>query len=332
MMHHSQADHSGPYFLGVDGGASKTLALIVDAQGQERGRGIAGSSNYSVVGLEHALTQLKLAVERAADQARCMLPLAAAWLGMAGVDRPEDTALLLPHLQALAGTIRLTNDAELLLSALDQAVGVALIAGTGSIALGRDKHGTTTRAGGWGHILGDEGSGYAIGQQALQAAARAADGRGPATTLLERILQHWGLQRPDALFEQVYHRSEKADIARLSTLVFAAAQAGDAPAKKMIHHAAEELALAAITVCRALDFSDGPVPLALGGGLLLQEVGFRWQVLRRIRRQRPVKVVLVEQPALSAARAAIALLSSNEKSRHNAEIPATAPLHDGPEA
>jgi glucosamine kinase len=295
------------FALGVDGGASKTLAIVVDAQGQERGRGVAGSSNHTAVGLEHALAQLHLAIEQAIEQSGCQPPFAAAWLGMAGVDRPEDAALLLPHITSLAGTIRLTNDAELLLSALNQAVGVALIAGTGSIALGRDRHGTATRAGGWGHILGDEGSGYEIGRQALQAAARAADGRGPATTLLERILQHWNLQRPDDLFAQVYQRAEKADIARLSTLVFAAAHAGDHQAGKIIQLAAEELALAALTVCRALSFPDESVPLALGGGLLVQEVGFRWQVLRRIHRHRQVQSVLVEQPALSAARAAIAL-------------------------
>jgi glucosamine kinase len=313
MTRQTTVNQSASYFLGVDGGASKTLAVVVDAQGQERGRGIAGSSNYAAVGLEHALSQLHLAIEQAINQSQCQLPFGAAWLGMAGVDRPEDTALLLPHLQTLAGTIRLTNDAELLLSALDQAVGVALIAGTGSIALGRDRHGTTTRAGGWGHILGDEGSGYEIGRQALQVAARAADGRGPTTTLLVRILQHWGLRRPDDLFEQVYQKAEKADIARLTTLVFAAAQAGDHPASKIIQLAAGELALAALTACRALDFPDEPVPLALGGGLLIQEVGFRRQVLRRVRRHRPVQSVLVEQPALSAARAAINLIPANEE-------------------
>ncbi|HEY7123403.1 MAG TPA: BadF/BadG/BcrA/BcrD ATPase family protein [Ktedonobacterales bacterium] len=313
MTHQGTQDQAGPYFLGVDGGASKTLAIVVDAQGRECGRGVAGSSNYAAVGLGQALTQLHLAIEQATKQSECQRPFGAAWLGMAGVDRPEDTALLLPHLQTLAGTIRLTNDAELLLSAFDRAIGVALIAGTGSIALGRDRHSATTRAGGWGHILGDEGSGYEIGRQALQAAARSADGRGPATSLLERILQHWGLQRPDDLFEQVYQKTEKADIARLSSLVFAAAQTGDRPASKIIQLAAEELALAALTVCRALDFPDGPVPLALGGGLLIQEVGFRWQVLRRIRRQRPVQSVLVEQPALSAARAAITLLAKSEQ-------------------
>jgi N-acetylglucosamine kinase-like BadF-type ATPase len=312
---HDQPTHEQParYFLGVDGGGSKTLAVVVDAQGQERGRGVAGSSNHTAVGLDAALAQLHLAVQRAAEQVRCPLPLGAAWLGMAGVDRPEDSALLLPGMQGLAGSIRLTNDAELLLSALDGAVGVALIAGTGSIALGRDRHGATTRAGGWGHVLGDEGSGYAIGRQALQAAVRAADGRGPATTLLERILAQWGLQQPADLFEQVYQKAEKADIARLAVLVFTAAQAGDHAARKIIQHAAEELALAALTVCRALDFSTKPteaIPLALGGGLLLGEVGLRWQVLRRMRRQRAVQSVLVEQPALSAARAAIRFVSA----------------------
>src|SRR5262249_20279577 len=153
--------------------------------------------NYIAVGIEQAFANLHAAAEQAATNAGCHLPVQAAWLGLAGVDRPSDQKLLLPRIQSLAATLRLTNDAELLLSAVDGAVGVALVAGTGSIALGRDKHGTSARAGGWGHILGDEGSGYEIGRQALQAAMRAADGRGEATLLLERIMRHWSLERPD---------------------------------------------------------------------------------------------------------------------------------------
>ncbi|HEY7349097.1 MAG TPA: BadF/BadG/BcrA/BcrD ATPase family protein [Ktedonobacterales bacterium] len=313
--------HPNPHFLGIDGGGSKTLAVIVDAQGIERGRALAGSANYAAVGVEQAIKHLHAAAEQAAACAACRLPLKAAWLGLAGVDRPGDLALLLPWLQSLADFIRLTNDAELLLSALDDAVGVALVAGTGSIALGRDARGVITRAGGWGHILGDEGSGYDIGRLALQTATRAADGRGEATALLEHIMTHWNLDRPDDMIGRVYNNDDKAEIARLSSLVFLAARAGDHAARKITRHAADELALAAITVCNALDFSGGRVALALGGGLFLHEAAFRSQTLRRIRRRQPLgRVAIVDQPALSAARAAIHLETAStwaNKPAHN---------------
>jgi N-acetylglucosamine kinase-like BadF-type ATPase len=135
------------YYAGVDGGGSKTLAVVVDAQGHERGHGMAGSANHTAVGLEQAVAHICAAVEEATRTADCHLPLHAAWLGIAGIDRPADYAMLFPHIRGLAAAVHLTNDAELPLSALDGTVGVALIAGTGSIALGRDQHGTTARAG-----------------------------------------------------------------------------------------------------------------------------------------------------------------------------------------
>lgn len=303
---------AGPFFLGIDGGGSKTLAVIVDANGQECGRAQGGSSNHTVVGSEQAIAQLYAAAELATQAAGCQLPIKAAWLGLAGVDRPDDQRVLLPRLQPLAAALRLTNDAELLLSALDDAVGVALVAGTGSICLGRDARGTAARAGGWGHILGDEGSGYDIGRLALQAATRAADGRGEATLLLERIMGAWGLQRPDNMIGRVYNNDDdKATIARLSALVLLAAHDGDHVARAILQHAANELALAVLTVCNKLDFPGGKISLALGGGLLIHELDLQGRVLRRIRRRQPLaRVAVVEQPALSAARAAIHLQAS----------------------
>jgi N-acetylglucosamine kinase-like BadF-type ATPase len=148
MLEDQRSNCSQPYFVGVDGGGSKTLAVVVDAHGCERGRGLAGSGNHAAVGVEQAVSQLRAAVEEAAQMAGCSLPLRAAWLGVAGIDSPRDYELLFPHLCSLAETVRLTNDAELVLGALDQCVGVALIAGTGSIALGRDAYGGSARAAG----------------------------------------------------------------------------------------------------------------------------------------------------------------------------------------
>jgi glucosamine kinase len=296
------------HFLGVDGGATKTLAVIVDARGRECGRGAAGSGNQAAVGLERAVASIRGAVAEALRQSGSDAPPRAAWVGLAGVDRPGDRDRLLPHLGALAGTVRLTNDAELALTGLDGAVGVAVIAGTGSIALGRDAAGTTARSGGWGHIIGDEGSGYAIGRLALTAAARASDGRGSQTTLLPAIMAEWNLSRPDAMIDRVYPDGEKGLIARLSALVFAAARDGDEVARRIMRAAASELALAVVATGAMLDFPDGGLPVALAGGMLIHEGDFRAMVLRRIRRQRRVgQVALVAEPALSAAHAAVHL-------------------------
>jgi len=299
-------DLSRSYAVGVDGGGSKTLAVVVDAQGNERGRGIAGSANYAAVGIEQAVRQIRSAVGEAVRTANCSLPLSAAWLGLAGIDRPGDNEILLPHLRSIAELILLTNDAELVLSALDDTVGIALIAGTGSIALGRDAHGTVTRTGGWGYIMGDEGSGYTIGRRCLQAVSRAVDGRGRRTALVGLLLKHWNLTDAGDIIGQVYPDRGKAVIANLSALVFSAARAGDEIASEIVQNAANELALAAVTVRNALDLPGEEVSLALGGGLLLHEADFRAPVLRGIGKELSIRqVVLVEEPALSAARAAI---------------------------
>ncbi len=305
MTDHTESPESNNFFLGVDGGASKTLAVVVDGEGRERGRGLAGSANYAAVGIKRALESLKGAVQNATEAAGCLLPFAAAWIGLAGIDRDEDRDILLPHLNDLATDIHLTNDAELLLTALDGAVGVALIAGTGSIALGHDARGTAARSGGWGHIAGDEGSGYDIGRMAVQAAARAADGRGEPTQLLDDILHHWDLRVPSDIIGIIYQDDAKACIARLAPLVFAAARAGDVAARHIVEHAARELALAARTVAGRLSFADDHIPLALGGGLLLHEADLRNRVLSHLRDTCSLgQIALADQPALSAARAA----------------------------
>ncbi len=295
------------YTVGIDGGGSKTRAVVVDAQGKECGRGLAGSANYNTVGLERAIEHIRSAVEEAVTIAGCSLPLKAAWLGLAGIDRPADRNVLLPNLRFVAESIRLTNDAELVLSALEERAGVALIAGTGSIALGQDGRGRVERIGGWGHILGDEGSGYDIGRRALQAAVRAADGRGSETRLLELVLHHWELTSADEIIGKVYS-SDQAVIAEISSLTLRAAREGDRTAHKIVRKAARELAHAVVTISHKLGLQEKELSLALGGGLLLHEPGFRSLVLRHVRKHLSIEqIVFVEQPALSAARAALSM-------------------------
>lgn len=301
-MSDAQTEAQQPLFLGVDGGGSKTLAVLVDAHGVERGRGLAGGSNYHTIGVTPAIAAIEAATWAAREAVRCESPLRAAWIGLAGVDRADDALLLAPRLGSLAGELRLSNDAELALSGIAHGAGVALIAGTGSIAVGRAAEGKTIRAGGWGHLLGDEGSGYDIGLRALHAAARAADGRGQPTILLERILTTWGLHTPEDLFTSAYVDQDKARIARLAILVIAGAHEGDELSQAIIRDATDELALAVRTVAARLNLTP-PVDIALGGGLLVHEAGFRDAVIDRIRRDLAVDLVMVvQEPAAQAAR------------------------------
>ncbi len=292
------------YYLGVDGGGSKTLAIVVDAQGRECGRGRAGSANYAAVGLDRALHTIHDAIMQATCDIPCALPLAKAWLGLAGIDRPSDAILLSSYLHEFATFVRVTNDAELLLSALGKDAGLVLIVGTGSIALARAQDGTVTRVGGWGHILGDEGSGYDIGRRGLQAVVRAADGRGKGTLLLDLILHHWQLYTVEDLIDAVYTADNKAKIAQVAAVVSEAAQRSDQVALEIVEQAADELALLVHTITPPMS----QLPIALGGGLLLHDDFLREHVLYRIQQKQDIgPIIKVEHPAFSAACAAITL-------------------------
>ena len=291
-------------FLGVDGGASKTLAVVVDTQGREVGRALSGSGNHTVVGAERAAANILTAAAEAARLAGARLPLDGAWLGLAGVHRAMGRATMLARLAGVAHELRLTNDAALALGALQGGHGVALIAGTGSFALGHDAAGNAAQAGGWGHVMGDEGAGYDLGRRALQAAMRASDGRGPRTALLAAIMRVWSLDEPADLVPQVYSAFDATQIAQLAPVVLEVAASGDALARAIVARGAAELALAALTVCDGLALPADTLPLALAGSLMLHAPTYREQVLRQVRKRRPHgETALVSDPALSAARA-----------------------------
>lgn len=263
------------YWIGVDGGGSKTIALVAGADGAILGRGESGSSNYRAVGIESACTALDRALAEAFANAG--LPpdpqsIQMACFGLAGVYRPKDEA----PLQDWAGRkwpgmpSRFTSDARLVLAAgTPQDWGIGVICGTGSIVYGRSAQGQTERAGGWGYLLGDEGSGYDIGRSALRSVAKAADGRGPQTALTGIILNHWSLETPPDLIGYVYRPEvSKMDIAGLAVLVERAALHGDPVAQEILRQAGSELAATVKVVAGRLGLT-GPVPCALVGGVLV---------------------------------------------------------------
>lgn len=301
--------------LGVDCGGTKTVALLADSDGKIIGRGTAGSANSNLVGREGALQAIDQAVSEAFRAAQLPQKKAAVLcVGMAGVDRPEEKEWFTRRLLAtgLAERVDLSNDARLLLAAgTPDGWGIGAISGTGSITFGVGPTGQFTRAGGWGYVFGDEGSGYDIGRQALRAVARASDGRGPATALTNLILQHWSLPQPDSLIPHVYQTPLKPfDIGQLVSLVMQAAAAGDLVANDILAAAAKELALSMVAVIRSLDL-QGEIPCALGGGIFVHLETVREQVVRQVQScgcvLRPVTVVT--EPVLGAVRIAAGLLN-----------------------
>ncbi len=295
---------TSPLFAGIDGGGTKTAVVVVDSTGREVARCVTSTSNAAVVGHERAATVLHDVLEEAARRAGTNLPLAAAWFGLSGSDRPEDHDFLIPRLEDVAVEVTMTNDAELALAGLPDRVGVALVAGTGSISLGRNAAGKKARAGGWGPIFSDEGSGYDLTRRMLRAFAAERDGRGPKTSLTHRLLGHWQIEDPFSVINRIYDpATTKGDIAGLSGIVVEEAAGGDDVAARILDDAAAELASLGAAVARQLAL--GPeIAVAFVGGLLVHVAPYRERVLHQLAQEWTISgVTLVDDPALTAAQA-----------------------------
>jgi N-acetylmuramic acid 6-phosphate etherase len=270
------ADRLSELVLSVDGGGTKTVAWIAEEQAAAPiGAGLAGASNPQAVGWRSAMDQVDLAVERAFGAAGLPRgPIRSVCLALAGAGRQQDRERVeqWARQRHLADHILVTHDAMPVLAAgTPNCTGIALISGTGSLAFGRDAVGTIARAGGWGHLMGDEGSGYAIARAALQAVARSWDGRGPVTMLGGDLAKSLGVSQPAQLLAAIYERQTERDwLASLARVVSVTAEQGDAAARGILEGAAQDLAELFCTVARELGFGTlaAPVPVALAGGML----------------------------------------------------------------
>jgi N-acetylmuramic acid 6-phosphate etherase len=321
----NQASESsiGSLLLGIDGGGTHTTGRLAKASpGAGRlwsslARSQSGPSNRQSVGDGRALAALEEVVATLFAQAGiARQPVAVACLGLAGADRPEDRDFIQDWSSriGLAKRVIVANDAETLLAAgTPHGNGIALVAGTGSIAYGRAADGRTARAGGWGHLFGDEGSAYGIALAGLRAVARAADGRDGPTCLTEEFLKKLGLQRPQQLVPAIYGRGlDRASLAALAPLVLEAAP-GDRTAAQIVEHSASELVQAVAAVARKLWRMDKPFPFAIAGGLLVARKSYRGTVLDAIRSAglAPDPVKVVDDPSEGALRLALNALVSN---------------------
>jgi N-acetylglucosamine kinase-like BadF-type ATPase len=307
--------------LGIDGGGSRCAAVLarLAADGAAApgivGRGRGGPANPRVAGHEVARASITAAAAAAfADAGIAVGPVAAACLGLAGVGLPEDRdAVLAWAMQAgLADRVVVVPDG--LLPFADGAAepwGVVLVAGTGSLALARPRgqplsaEAAADRCGGWGPLLGDEGSGHAMGLAALRAVMRAADGRGPDTILEAALLRRFAAPRAAELVGRLHAPGVgRREIAEAAREALAAADVGDPVAAAIVAAAAGDLAAHVRTLVDRHEFPPGVYPLRLTGGLLVGSPTLRRLLVEALAASghEPGSVVVVSDPAAAAAR------------------------------
>jgi len=298
------------HVLGIDAGGTKTVCLLADGHGHVIGEARAGGANLQSAGELEVEKTLHHVMEAAIGE-RDVHPVAIC-LGIAGVDRPADTAAVHAIMRRIGFTARtiVVNDALVaLVAGAGDPPGIVVVAGTGSIAYGRDAAGRAARSGGWGYLLGDEGGGFWIGRAALHAVVRQFDGRGPATLMTPLILEHLSLSTPFELIHEIYHRDvHRSIIASIAGVVYRAMEQRDALATEILTRAGSELAAAAASVVSRLGMRGDTFPTVLSGGIfqgipwLVDDVTTRMSEIAPRSRVRPLAV----EPAVGAVRLAVA--------------------------
>ncbi len=261
-------------YLGIDGGGSKTSCLIGD-ETSVLGAGTGGPSNVVRVGEAQARESLTTAILQACRVANIEPPqISSACVGLAGAARPEISDLVRGIVSEVISDeskpveIKVVGDMVIALeAAFRSGPGVIVIAGTGSIAYGRNAEGQTARAGGWGFVISDEGSGHWIGRTAVAAAIGARDeDPGQNVPLIEILLKSWRLETIEQLVPAA-NATPPPDFAALFPSVLLLADAGDRIARDVMTQAGAQLATLAGTLIRRLFPNSGAVPVAMSGGV-----------------------------------------------------------------
>jgi N-acetylglucosamine kinase-like BadF-type ATPase len=268
------------FYAGFDGGGTRTTCVLCDPEGSVLGVGSGGRSNYHNTGVPRALASLKRSFAGALAQSGTGSDRIAleACFGLAGLDSPKDMAVVKRGIRSMAlgsGGRRRRSDIVVndwrtaVTGAFVDEPGVTLVAGTGCVAGAQSDGGRrVVRVGGWGHVVDDRGSAYDIGRDALYAAMRDFDGRGPKTTLLRLIMHKLEASEPPGIIARVYagHMSV-SEIASLSVLVSQAAERGDGVALEILREKGRLLGELVVSAASRLEMLDTKFGVSLNGGV-----------------------------------------------------------------
>lgn len=307
-------------FLGVDGGGTKTHIVLIDAEKNIAGEAFSGASNPLRVGIEKAAANIFAAVDTACDSAG-LNPgdIIAIECGLAGVRRADLRQILrrLVSNRFRIKAVEVVTDAEIALFAATQGKeGLCVIAGTGSVCIGQNSKGAKAVAGGWGPLAGDEGGGAGIARRALQAVAKASDGRGRLTTLSNLAVDYFRAGRLEDLSVAIYApQIDNARIAGFARFVIETAQAGDGVAISVLEEAGRELGLAAKAVIRELKIERRKFPIGYVGGIFNAGDLIFKPLLETVHEIAPKAFIAAPKfsPAAAAAQMALARFRNGEK-------------------
>jgi N-acetylglucosamine kinase-like BadF-type ATPase len=269
---------------GIDGGGTRTRLALVDETGKLLGCATGGSCSFADHGIEKAQAELHMLWHDAWSIAGMELhPVDAVFMGLGSILSPHD-AQINRELAVEAGLARpnavfAENDVwNAHAGGLLGHPGILLISGTGSACFGRNAQGESWRAGGWGHLLNEQGSAYALGQAALVAATRAADQRGEPTALTELVCEALALRDLKEIFRKVHHEGvSRMKLAALAPRVVTLAEQGDLAARRILAEEADGLVEMVLTVAQKLQMTSPN--LALTGGLITHAAEFRQLIL-----------------------------------------------------
>lgn len=292
------------YVLGFDGGGTKTAMIALDLQGNTVARLEGGASNPNAVSFEVAVDHLTDLLTRVFESGLKPSSCRGICFGLSGVELEQEQTRMKQALEARLEQydanipFNITNDAEIaLMAGLDQNCGIIVISGTGAIVYGFTPDRKRMRAGGWGHILGDKGSGYEIGLQTLQAVMRSYDGVEPPTELTQLILEKHGLPSPEQLRTYIYQPFiTKQHIADHAELCIRAAEKGDEAARRIIMEAAADLASLTLAMI-AKDEWFQQSPIAITGSIFKHSPLFVHTYKERLDADaKQTSIILTEQP------------------------------------
>jgi len=326
------------WVFGIDGGGTSARLRVESRSGELLFYGEGGSSNLRSKPRDEVLANLEGLFARAFSEGGVQPPLCeAGFAGSAGVDRPADkgpfadlvgeafaAAALKGGAEARRGgsdavrpAIGAGNDSEpALAGAIGGMEGILLIAGTGAIAYGRCRDGTEARAGGWGHLLGDEGSAFAVAFEALKRGIRSSEGRDLPTCLLERGLSFFGLHEAEDLLPFVYEGLDKTRVAKFAREVARARDEGDGLAAAIFEEAADSLAGLVLSVEKRLGSHIADKSLACRGGLIEGDAWLRSSLAARLAKAAPgVRLVEAKADAATGACMLARVIAESEARR-----------------
>ncbi|MGN7479137.1 N-acetylglucosamine kinase [Solibacillus silvestris] len=298
---------SNRFILAVDGGATKTVMTIRSTDGRELFSATSTSSNYQAVGIEH-VRHVFTGLLRSAAAHLPSLVIDVAVFAISGVDTAQDKKIVEEIIEESVarcpftfGQIIIENDVEATLKGLGDNNVSLLISGTGAICYSFMNN-IITRAGGWGHRIGDEGSGYWIGKHIAKAIFRAADGRNKPTVLTELILKGHQVNNTDELFNLIYSSDyTNARLASFGSYLQKAAEMEDAVAQRIMRKAADELVLLATTTLKNAGYANEAHTLFLNGGVLKHNRRIMDLIIAELEKTHPnISVKLCDEKPLEA--------------------------------